>query len=235
MIRTLSMLVVAACFAAPVLAQNASVRTETITTVTIPASEYARLREQGFSTQDIFYAYNTAAGTKREVSDILAMRKSGQTWEQIAKTCGCEMNTVYGVPRTAVAGERQTTPPATPMAEPMMGGNRVNVYPGFERRQGARFYRAGYRLTPREYYRLRVAGYTPSEVYMIANAADVTGLDPNVFAQAISRGMYARQISLEFGITPNRLTRVRPEWRTPEWAAAIDEPAFNRDRLDVWW
>lgn len=227
MIRTLSVMALAACIAAPVLAQNGTISTETITTVTIPASDYARLREQGYSTQDIFYAYNTAAGTKREVADILAMRKSGQTWDQIAKTCGCEMNVVYGTPRMAVAGERQTTT--------TMSSNRVGVYPGFEMRMGKQFYNSGYRLTPRDYYRLRVAGYTPEEVYLIANASHVTGLDTSVFAQAISRGMTARQISLEFGITPNRLTRVRPEWRTQEWAAAINEPVYDKERLGIWW
>lgn len=222
----------AACIAAPVLAQNSTVRTETITTVTIPASDYARLREQGYSTQDIFYAYNTAAGTKREVADILAMRKSGQTWDQIAKTCGCDMNVVYGTPRMAVAGERQST---APMGTMTMSTNRVSVYPGFEKRMGKEFYNSGYRLTPRDYYRLRVAGYTPEEVYLIANASHVTGLDTSVFAQAISRGMTARQISLEFGINPSRLLRVRPEWRTQEWAAAINEPVFDKERLSVWW
>jgi len=234
MIRTLSVLAVAACFAAPALAQNTTVRTETITTVTIPASDYARWREQGYSTQDIFYAYNTASGTKREVGDILAMRKSGQTWDQIAKTCGCEMNTVYGTPRSAVAGERMTLA-AGQTDTKMMSGNRVSVYPGYEMKMGKEFYNSGYRLTPRDYYRLRVAGYTPEEVYLIANASHVTGLDTSIFAQAISRGMTARQISLEFGINPSRLTRVRPEWRTQEWASAINEPVYTKERLSIWW
>jgi hypothetical protein len=47
--------------------------------------------------------------------------------------------------------------------------------------------------------------------------------------------MTARQISLEFGINPTRLTRVRPEWRTQEWASAINEPVYTKERLSIWW
>jgi hypothetical protein len=230
MIRTLSILAVAACFAAPVAAQNSTVRTETITTVTIPASEYATWRAQGYSTQDIFYAYNTASGTKREVGEILTMRKNGQSWDQIAKTCGCEMNTVYGTPRSAVAGERMTLADTKTTS-----ARKASVYPSYEMKMGKAFYNNANRLTPRDFHRLRTAGYTTDEVYMIANAAHETGLDTNYFAQAITRGMYARQISLEFGINPSRLTRVRPEWRTQEWASAVNEPVYTRERLNVWW
>lgn len=231
MFRSMTVIAAAACLALPVLAADrTTVKTETITTVTIPASDYAYWRDRGYSTQDIFYAYNTAAATKREVKDIFAMRTSGNTWEQIAKECGCEMNAVYGRPASAVAGERITLAQGGPvMARAMM------AYPAYERKLPDRFYNTGYRLTPRDYYKYRAAGYTPNEVYMIANAARVTGLDPGVFAQAISRGMYARQISLDFGISPTRLTHVLPEWRTAEWAAAIGEPALDRERLDVWW
>jgi hypothetical protein len=231
MFRTLSVLAVAACVAVPVLAEHTTtVKTQTVTTVTIPASDYAYWRDRGYSTQDIFYAYNTSAATKRGVNDIFTMRKSGDSWEKIAKECGCEMNAVYGTPVSTVAGERITLAQA--------GGSMarsVAVYPSYERKLSDRFYRDGYRLTPRDFQKYRAAGYTAREVYMIANAARATGLDPGVFANAISRGMYARQISLEYGITPNRLTAVLPEWRTPEWAAAINEPAMDRDRLDVWW
>ena len=230
MIRTLSVLAMAVCLAVPVMAEHTTtVKTQTITTVTIPASDYAYWRDRGFSTQDIFYAYNTSTGTKRGVNDIFAMRKNGDTWEKIARECGCEMNVVYGTPTSAVAGERMT------LAQAGTVSRSVAVYPSYERKLSDRFYRDGYRLTPRDYHRFRVAGYTPREVYMIANAARVTGIDPGVFANAISRGMYARQISLEYGITPNKLTMVLPEWRTPEWAAAVNEPAYDRDRLDVWW
>jgi hypothetical protein len=231
MFRSMTVLAAAACLALPALAGDRTIVTkETVTTVTIPANEYAQWRDRGYSTQDIFYAYNTAAATKRDVKDILEMRKKGRTWEQIAKECGCDMRAVYGAPVSAVAGERMTLAQGgTVMTRSM------SLYPAYERKLPDRFYRSGYRLTPRDFHRFRAAGYTRDEVYLIANAARATGLDPNYFAQAISRGLYARQISLEFGITPNRLTYVHPEWRTPEWAAATGEPAMDRERLDVWW
>jgi len=224
MLRSITVLAAAACLAIPAAAaEHTTTRTETITTITIPANEYAQWRDKGYSTQDIFYAYNTSAATKHSVKDILAMRKDGKTWDQIAKACGCETNVVYGTPASAVAGERMVMASGTTITRGM------TMYPAYERGLPDRHYRSGYRLTPRDYHRLRTAGYTRDEVYLIANAASATGLDTSVFSQAISRGMYARQISLEFGITPNRLTRVNPEWRTPEWAAAVNEPAIDRE------
>jgi len=231
MLRSISVLAIAACLAVPVLAkEHKTIRTETITTITIPSDEYSRWRDEGYTTQDIFYAYNTSAATKRGVKEILTMRKDGRTWEQIAQTCGCETNVIYGVPTSAVAGER--------IVMASSGGTLARAaasYPAYERPLPDRFYRSGYRLTPRDYHKFRVAGYTRDEVYLIANAASATGIEPGYFANAISRGLYARQISLEFGISPNKLTHVKPEWRTPEWAAAVNEPTMTRERLNVWW
>jgi hypothetical protein len=116
--------------------------------------------------------------------------------------------------------------------EPHMG---LQAYPIYERRLGNRFYREGYRLTPREYRRWRASGFSADEVYLIANAANETGLEPSIFANAIYRGDYARQISSAYGIEPRRLTRVMSEWKSPEWAEATGEPATTKDRLNVWW
>ena len=112
---------------------------------------------------------------------------------------------------------------------------RVNPYPIYERSISNSFYRDAYRLTPREYRRLRAMGFRPHEVYMIANASARSGLETRVFADAMYRGMLARDISLEFGVPKNDLRRVLPEWRTPEWSAAIDDPAVNGEWLNVWW
>jgi hypothetical protein len=111
----------------------------------------------------------------------------------------------------------------------------ITPYPLHEQRLPNWFYREGYRLTPREYARWRAAGFKQQEVYMIANAARVTGLDPSHFANAVYRGQYARQISIEYSILPNRLTRVLDEWKTPAWAAATGEPAITVDKLNVYW
>jgi hypothetical protein len=59
-------------------------------------------------------------------------------------------------------------------------------------------------------------------------------MDPSHFSNAIYRGMYAREISLEWGIHPSRLTRVLPEWRSREWAEATGDPVFTRNRLRVY-
>jgi hypothetical protein len=115
------------------------------------------------------------------------------------------------------------------------GRTTISPYPLFERSLPNRYYRPYYRLTPREYRRLRAQGFTRDEVFMIHNASRATALEPRVFADAIYRGMYSREISLEFGIEPRRLTRVDPEWRTDAWAEAVREPVYTGERLNVWW
>jgi hypothetical protein len=110
----------------------------------------------------------------------------------------------------------------------------INPYPAYERRLPASAYRTAYRLTPGEYYRMRASGFTPDEVYMIANASRVTGLAPQVFADGIYRGMYAREFSVEYGLTEGDLTSVLPEWRTPEWGDATGDGPVRKKRLGVW-
>jgi hypothetical protein len=117
------------------------------------------------------------------------------------------------------------------------GGVRggISPIPVYERGLPNAFYREQYRLTPREYTRLRAQGFSPKEVYMIANASRVTGLPTRTFADAIYRGLYARQISIEYGIDPYQLTRVNPEWQTREWATMTGAPPIRGEKLDVWW
>jgi hypothetical protein len=111
----------------------------------------------------------------------------------------------------------------------------ITPYPLNEQHLPARFYRSGYQLTPREYYRWRAAGFSQQEVYLIANASRDTGLDPSTFANAIYRGLYAKQIGYEYLISERSLTRILPEWRTAAWAAATGDPAIKRDRLNIWY
>jgi hypothetical protein len=249
MLRAVCLLAAAACLAAPALAaQRTTVTRETTTIVSIPAADYERWQRMGYSTQDIFYAYNAAAASNRKVDEIFAMRKAGRSWDQIAGETRVTTRQIYGVPTSVVAGERieitraQDTDRAMPMDRRagmtgrytdsgVIGG--ISPYGVHERKLPDAFYRNTYRLTPRDYKRFRAAGFSQDEVYMIANAANATGLDPQHFMDAIYRGQYARGISIHFGISPNRLTRVRPEWRTPEWVAATGEPAITEERLDV--
>src|SRR5688500_6430576 len=111
----------------------------------------------------------------------------------------------------------------------------ITPYPLHEQILPRWFYREGYRLTPREYHRWRRAGFRQQEVFLIANAARISGLDPSVFANALYRGYTTRMISLEYGISRERLLDVLPEWRTAAWAAATREEAIRRDNLDIFW
>jgi len=109
----------------------------------------------------------------------------------------------------------------------------LNPYPAYERPLGQNFWRTGMDLTPRTYLKYRAMGFSQEEVFLIANASRATGLEPYVFGDALNRGLYARQISLEYGITPRLLTDVRAEWRTAEWAAAVGEPVYRKRKLGV--
>jgi len=109
------------------------------------------------------------------------------------------------------------------------------TYPAYERRLPNRFYRDRIRLTPGDFYRLRAQGFSRDEVFMIANASRETGLEYRIFADAVYRGMYARDIAYEYGISPRQLTWVNPEWKTAEWAAATGESVYTRDKLNVWY
>jgi hypothetical protein len=107
-------------------------------------------------------------------------------------------------------------------------------YPAYERALGNDFWMRTYRLTPREYKRLRSAGFGQQEVYLIANAARATGLGTQPFADAVHRGLRGRGIAAQFHkyhIKKSSLTYVMKEWRTPEWAAAVGEDVFDRERL----
>ena len=115
------------------------------------------------------------------------------------------------------------------------GRTNISPYPLFERSLPSRYYQPYYWLTPREYRRLRKQGFTREEVFMIHNASRATGLEPRTFADAIYRGLYARQIALEYDISARQLTRVDPEWRTEAWAEAVGESVYTGERLNVWW
>lgn len=139
----------------------------------------------------------------------------------------------------ALAGERPRDPETGRRGDYryllMDARGMITPYPLNEQILPGWFYREGYRLTPREYNRWRKAGFTQEEVYMIANASRVTGLDPTNFANALYRGYNARKLSLEYNIPRVQLLRVQPEWRTAAWAAATRDEAIRDDELDVWW
>ena len=116
------------------------------------------------------------------------------------------------------------------------GNLLLHPYTAYERRLPRDQYRRAYVLTPGDYYRLRAMGFSPDEVFMIANASAITGYDTRIFADAIYRGMYGRAIAMEFGSPRSELLRVDPEWRTEAWAdaAGFGDPVYRRNSLGAW-
>jgi hypothetical protein len=89
-----------------------------------------------------------------------------------------------------------------------------------------------YELTPLEMKRLRAKGLTDKEVYVVANAAALTGRPVDAFVDMIFRGATVDQIASEYNLNPVSLREVNPLWQSPDWEPAVKDgrwymPAMN--------
>lgn len=140
----------------------------------------------------------------------------------VAATAACLVSPVFAQSNMPASGARTLLP----------------FYPAYERPLGHSFWMRTYRLTPKEYLRLRHAGFGREEVFLIANAARASGLGTQPFADAVHRGLRGRGIAAEFRqyhIRKSSLRYVLKEWRTPEWAAAVGEDVFDKEHLSLWY
>jgi hypothetical protein len=80
-----------------------------------------------------------------------------------------------------------------------------------------------YMLTPLDHKRFEAMGLNDDEVFMVANAARLSGRDPYEIAQMVLRGRAFFQIARELNIPPDRLNDRMPEWETAEWERAVRE------------
>jgi hypothetical protein len=79
-----------------------------------------------------------------------------------------------------------------------------------------------YVLTPLEHKRLRTYGLKDMEVFMIANAATESGRDVDEIVQLYLCHYYTELQAVKYlNRTPLSLTKLRPEWTTPEWQEAV--------------
>jgi len=94
------------------------------------------------------------------------------------------------------------------------------------RDSGTRMHRGGgwsrsYRLTPLDQKRYHAMGLTDKEIYVVANTAHQTAMDPDDIVQMIFRGATVATIADQFNLNPTALATPRPEWTTPEWEQAV--------------
>lgn len=99
--------------------------------------------------------------------------------------------------------------------------------PAFADHQKSDWSRA-YVLTPLEHKRLQAKGLRDTEVFAAANIAHVTGWSVDEIVNMIMRGETPMVISHRFALDPDVMKRERPEWKTPEWKAAVE-------RGDYYW
>jgi hypothetical protein len=78
-----------------------------------------------------------------------------------------------------------------------------------------------YLLTPLEHKRLRAYGLKDIEIFLIANAATQTGLDVDSVRQLYLVHPPVWGVIADLKIDPSTLTRLHPEWTTPEWQEAV--------------
>jgi hypothetical protein len=84
-----------------------------------------------------------------------------------------------------------------------------------------------YVLTPLEQKRLRTYGLKDQEIYLLANAASVSTYDIDSVV-ALYLGAYNRgDVYKYMRVDPNTLTKMKPEWGTPEWQAAVERGDYT--------
>jgi hypothetical protein len=80
-----------------------------------------------------------------------------------------------------------------------------------------------YELTPAEHKRLRAKGLTDQEVFVVANAARLSGRDVDWLVQAVYRGERPNRMSALLNVPISEVTAVNPLWTTPGWEQAVEE------------
>jgi len=79
-----------------------------------------------------------------------------------------------------------------------------------------------YVLTPLEHKRLQAKGLRDTEIFAAANIAHVTNWDVDEIVNMIMRGETPMMITERFALDPDVITRENPDWKTPEWKAAVE-------------
>jgi len=178
------------------------------------------LHGRGYGYEDIATAANLAARSGRPLTDVIAMRDQRMEWIAIASQYGVAEADIYN-PYVRVAADRSTMGSASPGGGAMAGRSNYampNTNIDWSRR---------YELTPLEMKRLRAKGLTDKEIYVVANAAALSGRDVDDIVQMIFRGWPVAQIAQELNLSVTSLTEPRPEWKTPEWEQAVKEGRWS--------
>jgi hypothetical protein len=169
------------------------------------------LHGRGYSYEDIAIAANIAARSGRPLTDVVTLRDQRMEWPAIASQYGIPAAEIER-PSDRVAGTR-----ATMGAAPMSGRmdySKPNTNINWSRR---------FELTPLEMKRLRAMGLRDREVFVIANAARLSGRPVDSLAQRVLRGQTTEQIAMDLNLPVSALENVDPMWRTPEWEQAVRE------------
>ena len=84
-----------------------------------------------------------------------------------------------------------------------------------------------YELTPLEMKRLRAKGLNNKEIFVVANAAMLTGRPVDAFVDMIFRGETTDQIAANYNLNPDTLRESNPMWQTAEWEQAVKEGRWS--------
>jgi len=159
------------------------------------ASQFNSLRMMGWSSSDIAVIANAAGRCNKSPIDIACQLQQGQSWDQIAASCGTTAAQLLApVPTQAVAGCRQQTPPATPT--PIVSSALV-----YNRYANGRPV-----ITQRDWITLRKYGFGWQDVAVAANIAALTGerVEPILRASLIQSETW-QQIAFERNLFTKRI------------------------------
>jgi hypothetical protein len=181
----------------------------------IPAADYERYRKMGYTPREIGMIYNVVRRTGRQPDEVVQMLDRGMTWEAIARENRLAMADIQ-TPEARVAGARSTMG-----SDSMMSGRMDYSKPNMNIDWSRRF-----ALTPLEMKRLRAMGLKDREVFVVANAARLSGRPVDALAQRIFRGQTTEQIAMDLNVSVSALEEVQPMWKTPEWEQAVQEGRY---------
>jgi hypothetical protein len=90
-----------------------------------------------------------------------------------------------------------------------------------------------YRLTPLEMKRLRAKGLSDKEVYVVANAATLTGRPVDSFVDMIFRGATVDQIATRYRVSRDSLREPNPMWQSAEWEQAVKDGCWDMPAMGM--
>lgn len=152
----------------------------------LTSSDIDNFMRQGYTVSDISLAASVAARANRPVADVLALRRQGMSWTQIAAQ--------YNLPAGSLERPYAVVSP------------EVDTY-------FRNLLRTSYNLSDANYNRYRAQGWLPRDIAFAANVASRSNQSVDYVLQLRDQGLSWREIAGRLGISVAELTTPVPSAR----------------------